>query len=783
MQLEELLANLAGYSRDGIVITTAEWNDDTVPSIVYVNPAFCSLTGYIAEEVLGKPVTLQHGPETDAPTVRKLRQAFAQREAMVAELIHYTKRKHKYWVETSLSPVFNAAGDCVYYLGIEKDITDRKVMQQATEQQSMEFLFSETRSRAILSSIADGIFTVNAEGIIQSISPVARKMLAIAADTTVEGQTIGQYFDPTGQQEIHTLIAANMAQKHATPRMITQEFIARRTDGSEFDACITCALVPMAQTPQMVVALRDITHQKRALEEMRAARDVAEAASRAKSEFLANMSHELRTPMNGILGLSEILRESPLDEDQRECLYALSGSATSLLTILNDILDFSKIEAGELTVESYPYHVPEMLRAIRELMTPLAVKRGLTLTFEMSADCPPYLRGDSHRVQQILINLVGNAIKFTEQGSVTVHTYTLTRDDGSLDLHLSVSDTGIGIAPEYQELIFQKFTQADGSNTRKYGGTGLGLAITRQLATLMGGSLTLTSEVGKGSTFHCSIPTERTEAPLTRHESREDVPMNHAATARLLLVEDHPINQMLLIRILKKMGFTDFDRAEDGDQAVQLCKEKQYDLILMDCQMPVMDGYEATRRIRGREVGREQHVPILAMTANAMVGDREKCLHAGMDDYISKPIDAQQLRRAISRWLTVEETRTEPTNGGKQQAAAACLDLAHLRMFTDGDSAEEAQLFQIFFTNAESAMQKLKTSLTHQATNEWQKAAHLLKGASGNLGAKILYQLCADAEFWREHEDTETKHHQLRAIREALDTLKAYCDQLGAAAA
>ncbi len=637
----------------------------------------------------------------------------------------------------------------------------------------------------------------------------------------------------------------------------------------------------------------DVTEARRAAEDLVAARDVALMASKAKSDFLSVMSHEIRTPMNGVIGLTELLLETDLDHDQEELASGVWMSAENLLVIINDILDFSKMEAGKLEIEEVALNLPSVADDVGRILAGTAHAKGLELLVDVHPEVPTHLLGDAVRIQQILLNLGSNAVKFTTEGEVIIRVAVLDQNVERVALRFEVIDQGIGIAPSDQERLFSAFAQADSSTTRKYGGTGLGLAICRQLVELMGGRLGLISSPGQGSTFWYELSLRRAESlespvagadaqildgrralvvddnstnrmillkqlaswgveavecvggqealelagaaveagkafdigvidlnmpdmdgialaralkadpatatmilfllsssgerldaaeshlrgfagsltkPVRQSElynslitglqdGASQVPRSEPVTSyhrelerkgMILLVEDNKMNQLVSTKLLAKMGFS-FDIANHGGEAVRAIQTGAFDAVLMDCQMPIMDGYEATAEIRRIE-GTDRHTPIIAMTAAAMEGDREKCLAAGMDDYITKPVRLEALTAMLERWIP----RLVPAEDEADRAAEASDDgltepldqtqIDLLRSLDDGEGTVLAEIIEQFLSQTSDGRAELARGLQEGDSNSLQRTAHTIRGASANIGASTLAAVCAEIE-------------------------------------
>jgi len=521
--------------------------------------------------------------------------------------------------------------------------------------------------------------------------------------------------------------------------------------------------------------------------ELATARDKALAAAQAKSDFLANMSHEIRTPMNAVIGMAYLAMDGAENRQQRDYLNKILTASETLLVIINDILDFSKVEAGKLSLEAVDFHLAETLDNVASVNAIAANVKGLDLLFDYPPDLPP-LHGDSMRLGQVLLNLVNNAVKFTEQGQVKVGVEVLEQSDAEIELQFKVADSGIGMSKEQLSNLFQAFSQADTSITRQYGGTGLGLAICKQLVELMHGEIRVESEPGAGSCFNFRIRFELGHADtLAMPQAYQQVPQDMLQSlhgTRLLLVEDNEINQQVAEGLLARVGVS-LQIVHNGQQAVEAVRSDAFDGVLMDMQMPVMDGLEATRLIRANG---EKDLPIIAMTANAMPGDREKCLKAGMNDHVSKPVDPNQLYATLIRWIrktqidTAERLLPSPDSNPAEHldfTGLSGIDVADGLRCVAGDQPLYGRILCKFQTSQAGTLQEIRAALAADDRQQAMQLAHALKGVAGNIGANALYHAVSALESALRSDapiDAELLSNAETSLADVMQGIEAWCE-------
>jgi PAS domain S-box-containing protein len=887
---------------------------DAKGQIIYANSMFCEITGYRLQELYGQDHRIINSGHHPKEFFAQMWSTLGQGNIWQGDLCNRNKQGEHYWVRTTIVPITNNAGNTTKYISMRTDITSQKLLEHAA-------LKSEEWLHTIMDNMGDGIYTLDSEGHLTYFNPEAERLLGWQLKE-LKGKLLHDaihHHRPDGQKLTLAECPITSAMKNKQIYRSENEVFFNK-NGLALPVSVTGApLLDEDQVIGSVVTFRDARVQQQIQTKLIEAKEAAEETARIKADFLSTMSHEIRTPLNGVIGMTDLLLDTAMNEEQLEFANTIKISANALLSIINDILDFSKIEAGRLEIEKIEFSLQHVLEGSVDLVASKAYEKGLSLMSFVDPAIPNLLIGDPARLRQILLNFLSNAIKFTPTGDIVARAKLETRDNKQVRIRLEVSDNGIGITRETQRRLFQPFAQADSSTTRKYGGTGLGLSICKRLAELMDGEIGMESHEGQGSVFWISIPltvnvTESVEEiPSTQgvvasdikgHPSlpqpsvrgkrlllagdkagnralylmylyawglRVDVaeslleicqlindaktagdeymallltqplpdsdllhtistvhkepglqsfpilvcqalvdlslkntlidlgatavlvkpvkqsalfdaiisllnldglakvepelipptervavplPINHAQAQQrlILLAEDNLVNQQVALHVLNKMGYI-VHIANNGQEALSAMHNLSYSLILMDCQMPVMDGFEATHIIRHREAESKQHIPIVAMTANAMQGDRERCLAAGMDDYVTKPIDIENLQTILSNWLppdpTSAETNTTEVNASAaddaQKNLGAVIELTRLHDLFGDDDEVIAELLDVFLGSLKQLREKLLRAIAEQKPTI-KSLAHELKGSAANVGAMRLSRHSAKLE-------------------------------------
>ena len=649
------------------------------------------------------------------------------------------------WVRQYGMALRRPNGEAYRLVGATADITD--IRQREVELQAARAETERTRAhtQALLDNMLDGVGSAEADGTYITSNKAMFELVNIPRETIVELGTMQDIWRYQYDNHLVPRIAATAdehvdAQMELFNRADGSQQVRPRPDGTWVERCFR----KMPDGSRLVV-VRNITDLKqretdlaRERDAAEAARVEAEAANQAKSTFLATMSHEIRTPMNGVLGMLEVLEHQGISESQHAIVATMRSSASALLRIIDDVLDFSKIEAGRLELEETPFSLSELVGNTTDAFQPQATAKGLRLTAELASGSANTLIGDPVRVRQILFNLIGNAVKFTHHGSIHVRAATLPLGEGDHRVTLTVTDTGIGVSETERARLFQPFSQADSSTTRRFGGTGLGLSIVRRLAQLMGGDVKVRSQPGKGSAFTVTLHLHAASASELAHTTRTvpSPPMNGAG-GHVLVVDDHPVNRHVLVSQLRLLGLTT-DTATDGLEALSLWQPGRYAVVLADMHMPRMDGYALSAEIRARESATgATRTPIVAVTANAMHGEEERCLEAGLDGYLTKPVALARLGATLARWMHVA-TPPEPT--------PPAVDRAMLRSWLGNDEVMLQSVLTEFLANARENAQEIEMALASRDMTAVAFAAHKLKGGAVSVGARALQELAATLE-------------------------------------
>ncbi|MCG2595673.1 PAS-domain containing protein [Ramlibacter sp. XY19] len=733
------------------------WELDLDSGWMYLSENWSLLLGGAATPTITTPLALTElVPAEQRPALTQALTAMLKGETDRYAVEHQVRRKDgsHAWIHSEGRVTRRAAsGEALYATGTNQDVTARKEAE-------LQLARSAAITRATVQAAADGIMVVDAsrrvifhnERLSQMWGAPAKLEGAVAPQ--LQPHVAPQMLDPAG-------FTRRVEQIYNSDELETFDELLLR-DGRVFER--HSRRIDLDGGYGRVWTFHDITAQRKADQELHAAKEAAEAANRAKTDFLDNVSHEIRTPLNGVLGLTRLLLAEPLSEQQRRYVHLADASAASLLELINDLLDLGKIEAGRMELEDAPFRLDELLQQLNELYRLRAGEKGLQFVLDVAPNVPSSVSGDAGRLRQILNNLLSNAFKFTERGEFGL---IVGRPDGPLGpdvVRFTVYDTGIGIPYDVQKKLFTRFAQAERSTSRKYGGTGLGLAIVKQLSEQMGGSVLLQSEPGRGASFRCDLPLRAADEPVP---NATPLPLRAAGavrSTRILVAEDNPTNQVVVRGLLAQAGYRDVTLADDGQQAVDAAMAGDFDLVLMDCRMPVLDGYGATMQLRARGFT----APIIALTANAAAGERERCLAHGMNDYLAKPIDAGRLAQVLAEW-TVSASAEELAAAPAQEPAAPANPARQAALERlGGDEELLAAALGSFREHAPKVLQAARAAFAAGNQADLHRHLHSLSGSSGMVGAEQVRALAKQLE-------AEAQAGRLAAAGAGLEDLAERC--------
>ncbi len=698
------------------------------------------------------------------------------------------------WVLVTKMPLQDESGEIVGTFGVAREITQQKLAE-------IQLRESEARFRLLVEHSPDASVTLDVDnGRFCDANRHAEALFRMSREEIVKHHPIelSPEYQPGGIPS--SQLAKEMIEMALSGQRMVFDWVHRDADGNDIPCEVRLVPLPYGDRKLLQATISDISARKQAEQdltdardaareanrELRRARDVAEEASRAKNDFLANVSHEIRTPMNAIIGMTELVLDTKLTPEQRDYLETVANSAASLMSIIDQVLDFSKIESGKMELESIAFDLRDELAAVVKALDVRARAKKISLVSSVDPAVPNLLVGDPVRLRQVLTNLIGNAIKFTDQGEVEVAVQPRELGPGQVTLGFSVRDTGVGIPEDKLERIFRAFEQADTSTTRQYGGTGLGLAIASRLVAALGGEISVENNAGGGTTFSFTVkmsqPDSLSQAPRIAAQQpwgkdhaqrREAVGADNTPSLSVLLVEDGKANQAMAVGLLRKWGHS-VDVAEDGLEALSAFQEGDYDVILMDIQMPNMDGLEATRQIRKLEQGSERPIPIIAMTAHAMKGDRDRCLAAGMDAYLAKPIKREELSRALADACPDSTLGAEVSDASQQRTDCDdrdSIDWDAAAEILGGDQAMVQQIVHEAVSRMRFLLPKLKEAIENGDSEPAKRIVRAIRESAHAIVAEPIARAASEVESAASTSDFNLAKEALANLDSAISRL------------
>ncbi|MEM1318612.1 MAG: PAS domain S-box protein [Bacteroidota bacterium] len=725
---EEKYRSVVQNLSEGIVIM------DMNGRITFVNQQMELLTGHSRQELIGAKVMELLIQPAERMRIKRLL-AQCRRGATEELLMEHHRRDGRRWIASiKVSPYIDIHGETIGSMGIVSDMT----VQQQAEQKIVE---SEQKMRKVIDASLDAVIAIDEKGIIAEWNQQAEQIFGFSRAEAVN-QDMANLIIPHRYRAAHNKGMEHFLATGEGPVLNNRiEISALDKAGKEFPVELSISSIKIKNKYLFSAFMRDITERKQAEADLIAAKQAAEQAQLAEQQFLANMSHEIRTPMNAVIGMTHLLYETQPTEAQRDYLDSLRFSADSLMGIINNILDLSKIEAGALEFEKRTFNLTELLKALQQTFQFKVREKPVSVVIDIDPQLDTHLVGDSVRLTQILTNLLGNASKFTKRGTIGVQTRVVAAMADQYVLQFQVHDTGIGIPEDRIETIFENFKQADVGITRKFGGTGLGLAIVKQLVELQGGSIAVQSQPGKGATFTVTLPFGNSKVKLSEVEIKKDKTQeldDFMKTLQLLVVEDNPMNQKLISKILE-LWDCPFEIASSGEEGLKYAQAERFDLILMDIHMPEMDGCETTVKIREEANNPNQETPIIALTAAALLDEKNRALDSGMNDFLTKPFAPNALRKMILKWAHPESEQVLELKVPflRKQEDVLRIDLSYLKDLSKGDLGFVKDMIGIFLREIPEALRKMEEACAQAQWAALSDIAHRIKSNYMMVGMDV----------------------------------------------